>query len=95
MVRRVEMPGGVLILRIVTAANMPAFKTEAQVDPRVSDSQTLLTAIGTGRDRSYLVKMGTLSSQDRFLSDFLRCVLINVWLLALYEQEGTEGTTHS
>ena len=90
MVRRVEMPGGVLILRIVTAANMPAFKTETQVDPRVSDSQTLLTAIRTGRDRSYLVKMGTLSSQDRFLSDLLQCFFVNGWLLAFNEQERTE-----
>jgi len=40
VVRRVEMPGGVLILRIVTAADTPAFETEAQVYQRISDFQT-------------------------------------------------------
>ena len=33
MVGRVEMPGGVLILRIVTAAHMSTGETEAQVYP--------------------------------------------------------------
>jgi hypothetical protein len=55
VVGRMEMPGGVLILRIVTAANMPAFKTEAQVYPRIPDSQTILTAICAGCNLSYLV----------------------------------------
>src|SRR6266571_7683770 len=40
VVRRVEMLGGVLILRIVTAADTPAFETEAQVYQRISDFQT-------------------------------------------------------
>ena len=62
------MLGGVLILRIVTATDMPAFETEAQVDPRIPDSQTILTAIRAGCNLSYLVEMGTLCSQDRFLS---------------------------
>jgi hypothetical protein len=55
VVGRMEMPGGVLILRIVTAADMPAFETEAQVYPRIPDSQTILTAIGAGCNLSYLV----------------------------------------
>ena len=69
MVGRVEMLGGVLILRRVAAADMPAFETEAQVNPRIPDSQTILTAIRAGCHLSYLVEMGTLCSQDCFLSD--------------------------
>ena len=95
VVSRVEVFGGMLVLGRITAANMPTFETEAQVYPRISDSQTILTPIRTGCDLSYLVKMCTLCSQDRFLSDFSRYVLVNGWLLTLDKQEGTEGTTHS
>ena len=63
------MFGGVLVFRRIAAANMPAFETEAQVYPRVPDSQTILAAIRAGRDWSYLVKMCTLCSQDSFLYD--------------------------
>jgi hypothetical protein len=90
VVSRVEVFGGMLVLGRIAAANMPAFETEAQVYPRVSDFQTILTAIRARRDWSYLVKMCTWCGQDRFLSDFLRCLLVNGWLLAFYEQEGTE-----
>ena len=69
MVGRVKMPGGVLILRRIATADMPAFETEAQVYPRIPDSQTILTAIRAGCNLSYVVEMGTLCSQDRFLSD--------------------------
>jgi hypothetical protein len=55
VVGRVKMLGGVLILRIVTATDMPAFETEAQVYPRIPDSQTILTAIRAGCNLSYLV----------------------------------------
>ena len=55
MVGRVKMLGGVLILRIVATADMPAFETEAQVYPRIPDSQTILTAIRAGSNLSYLV----------------------------------------
>ena len=55
VVGRVEMPGGVLILRRIAAADMPAFETEAQVYPRIPDSQTILTAIRAGCNLSYLV----------------------------------------
>jgi hypothetical protein len=69
VVARVEMLGGVLILRTVTAADMPAFETEAQVDPPIPDSQTLLTAIGAGCHVSYVVEMATVCRQDGFLSE--------------------------
>ena len=52
MVRRVEVFGGVLVLGRITAANMPAFETEAQVYPCVTDSQTVLTTVRTGGDFS-------------------------------------------
>jgi hypothetical protein len=68
VVRRVEVLGGVLVLGRIAAANMPAFETEAQVYPRVSDFQTILTTICAGCDWSYLVKMCALCSQDSFLS---------------------------
>jgi len=55
MVRRVEMFGGVLVLGRIAAADMPAFETEAQVYPRIPDSQTILTAIRAGCNLSYLV----------------------------------------
>ncbi len=59
MVGGVEMPGGVLVLRRVTAANMPTRQTEAQMHPAISGFQTVLTSIGAGCDLSYLIKMCT------------------------------------
>ena len=55
VVRRVKVFGGVLILRVIAAANMPAFETEAQVYPRIPDSQTILTTVRAGCNLSYLV----------------------------------------
>ena len=55
VVGRVEVFGCVFILRIVTTANMPTFETEAQVYPRIPDSQTILTAICARCNLSYLV----------------------------------------
>jgi hypothetical protein len=45
VVGRVEMLGGMLILRIVAAADMPAFKADAQVYPGVTDFQAILAPI--------------------------------------------------
>ena len=55
MIRGVEVFGGVLVLGIITAANMPAFETDTQVDPCISDFQAILAAVGAGGDLSYLV----------------------------------------
>jgi len=60
MVGRVKMLGSMLILRRIAAADMPAFETEAQVDPRISNFQTILTSIGARCDVLYLIKMRTL-----------------------------------
>ncbi len=55
MLRRVKVLGGMLVLGRIAAADMPAFETEAQVYPRIPDSQTILTAIRAGCNVSYLV----------------------------------------
>ena len=52
---RVEMLGGVFILRRITATNMTTLEAEAQVYPCVPASQTILTAIRAGCNWSYLV----------------------------------------
>jgi hypothetical protein len=59
VVGRVEMLGGVLILRIVTATDMSAGETEAQVDPGSANFQTVLTSIGARCDVLDLIKMRT------------------------------------
>ena len=55
-----EMSGGVLILRIITATDMSTGETEAQVQPAISNFQTVLTSIGARRDLAYLVEVATL-----------------------------------
>ena len=70
MVGGVEMPGGVRILRIVTATNMATGKTEAQVHPAITRFQTVLTSIGARRDLTYLVEVATLLCH-MFLFSFL------------------------
>jgi hypothetical protein len=55
-----EMLGGMLILRIVTTAHMPAFQANTQMHPGVANFQAILTASGTRCDLPYLVKMMTL-----------------------------------
>src|ERR1700694_3953508 len=70
VVGRVEMPGGMLILRRIAAADMPAFQTEAQVYPCISHFQTILTAIRTWRDLTYLVEVATVLCH-MFLFSFL------------------------
>lgn len=68
MVGRLEMPGRVLILRVVTAAHMSTGETEAQVDPGVTSFQTLFAAVCTRGDLSYLVEMCTLFCHRPFHS---------------------------
>lgn len=56
----VEMLRRMLVLRGVTAANVPANQAFAQVNPAIASFQTVLTAIGARRDLLYLIKMTTL-----------------------------------
>jgi hypothetical protein len=79
MVGRVEMLGGVLILRIVTAAHMSTRETDAQVYPGISNFQTVLTSIGARCDVLYLIKMRTSLCHVLFLSD--ECVRLGPALI--------------
>jgi hypothetical protein len=60
VVGRVEMPGGVLVLRIVTATDMSTGEAEAQVHPGITHFQAFLAPIGARRDVTYLVEVATL-----------------------------------
>src|SRR5690242_6518480 len=60
VVGRVEMLGGMLILRLIAAADMPAFKADSQVYPGVADFQAILTPISARCDLTYLIKVTTL-----------------------------------
>ena len=86
MVGRVEMPGGVLILRIVTAAHMSTGETEVQVDPGISNFQTVLTSIGARCDVLYLIKMRTSLCHVLFLSD--ACVQLGPALILTHRDAG-------
>jgi len=79
MVGRVEMPGGVLVLRIVTAAHMSTRETDAQVYPGISHFQTVLTSISARCDFLYLIKMRTSLCHVLFLPD--ACVRLGPALL--------------
>jgi hypothetical protein len=86
MVGRVEMPGGVLILRIVTATDMSTGETEAQVYPAISHFQTVLTSIGARGDFLYLIKMRTSLCHVLFLPD--ACVRLGPALLLPQREAG-------
>ena len=83
---RVEMPGGVLVLRIVTAAHMSTRETEAQVYPGISDFQTVLTSIGARCDVLYLIKMRTSLCHVLFLPD--ACVRLGPALILPHRDAG-------
>src|SRR5260370_20187491 len=86
VVGRVKMLGGMLILRIVTATDMPAFETEAQVNPAISNFQTILTAIGARCDFLYLIKMRTSLCHVLFLPD--ACVRLGPALILPHRDAG-------
>src|SRR6185295_17974645 len=48
MLRRVEMLRGVLVLRVVAAADVAAGAAKAQVQPAIAGPETLLAALGAG-----------------------------------------------
>jgi hypothetical protein len=66
----VEMPGGVRILRIVTATDMSTGETEAQVHPGITRFQAFLASIGARRDVMYLVEVATVLCHVFVLSFF-------------------------
>jgi len=52
------MLGGVLVLGVITAADMAAGHTKAQVDPRIAHCQALFAAIRTWNDFLDLIAVG-------------------------------------
>jgi hypothetical protein len=66
MIGFVEMLGGMLILRIVAAADMPTDEADTQMHPGVTDFQTILATIGARGDLSYFVEMMTLFVHSSF-----------------------------
>src|SRR6267143_6893119 len=56
-----EMLGGVLVLRIVAAADVPARPAQAQMHPGVSRREAFLAAVGVGRSCLYGFQMRAAS----------------------------------
>jgi hypothetical protein len=54
----VEVPGGVLVLGIITATYVTADQAQAQMNPGIPDLQAVLAALGAGRDVLNLSRMG-------------------------------------
>jgi hypothetical protein len=69
MFGRVKMPGRVLVLRRIAAADVPAGETQAQMNPGISHFEALLAALRVRMNVPNLVEMrawshgGRLSSQ--------------------------------
>jgi hypothetical protein len=66
MLRFMEVLGGMLVLRRVAAANMAAYETQTQVNPRVAGLNAVLTDMFVGFSDFDLIKVGTLF-RHRFL----------------------------
>ena len=64
-----EVLGGVLVFRAVTAAYVAATEAQTQVNPRISRFQAFLTALSAGLNLVYFVYMG---AGGRHMSPFLR-----------------------
>src|SRR6266581_2337328 len=52
-----EMLGGVLVLRVVAASDVPARPAQAKMHPGVSRGEAFLAAVGVGRVRFYKLQM--------------------------------------
>jgi hypothetical protein len=64
----VIMLGGVLVLRVVAATDMPASQAQAQVHLGVLDCETLLAAARTGYNRSDLIQMNAYAGHGYLLA---------------------------
>ena len=64
----VEMLGGGLVFRAVTAAYVAATEAQTQVNPRISRFQAFLTALSTGLN---LVNFFYMGAGGRHMSPFL------------------------
>jgi hypothetical protein len=73
VIRLVEVLGGVLVLRGVTAADVAALQAEAQVHPAIPHLETLFTTVRAWRHIPNLVEMRTLLGH--VISPFLSCMI--------------------
>ena len=69
MFAAVEVLGGVLVFRAITAAYVAATEAQSQVNPRISRFQAFLAALSAGLNLVDFVYMGT---GGRHMSSFLR-----------------------
>src|SRR6266545_413547 len=72
---RTEMPGCMLVLRIVAAPDMPAGSTQTKMHPCVAGGEAFLAAFGIRRGRLYETQMSALSRHRNtpLRPDFLLC----------------------
>jgi hypothetical protein len=80
----VEMRGGVLVLRGVTAAYVPTDEAFAQMHPAIACLQTLFAPLRARRDLSDLVKVHTLFCHSRF-SAFLSLIPMIATICCFYQ----------
>ena len=66
MARRVEMLRRVLILGAVTAADVPAFQTLAQMNPSVPDLEAIFAAVCARRYVADPVKMRAMCHRNEY-----------------------------
>ena len=58
MLGRVIVFGGVLVFGLVTTAHVPAGQAHSQMDPGITELETLFTTAGVGLDVLNLVQVG-------------------------------------
>src|SRR5690349_24122179 len=75
MASRVEVLGGVPVLRVVTAADMAADETLAQMHPGVAHLQALLAAVAARRHVANIVQVRAMRSHAILLAGTLLCVI--------------------
>ncbi len=59
----VEVPGGVPVLRLVTAPDVAADQADTQVHPRIAHLEALLAALGAGCNLLDLLQMCAVGGQ--------------------------------
>jgi hypothetical protein len=63
----VEVPCSVLVLRRITAAHVPAFHAQAQVDPAIARLDAILAYMSCGRaDLGRLLEVSSISGHALF-----------------------------
>jgi len=55
-----EVFGGMPVLGVIAAANMPTFQTDAQMNPSIADLEALLTALRAWRHVTNLIQVSAL-----------------------------------